>query len=65
MNPNFVTYKIYIKLNKTTLVHISGKRVPCNISTIKVCLKQCFRHQNLQIHFTIFFLSSVSMTISK
>ena len=42
--PKLFTYRIQSKLNKTTLVQISGERVPFNISTIKVGLKQCFIH---------------------
>ena len=47
--PNFLTYKILSNINKTKLVKNSGERVSFNMSTIKVGLKQCFRHQNLQI----------------
>ena len=49
MTPNYVTHKIWSKFNMSTLVQISGERVLFNISTIKVGLKQCFRHQNMQI----------------
>ena len=49
MTPNFLTHKIRSNLNNTTLVQISGEIVPFSTSTIKLGLKQCFRHQNLQI----------------
>ena len=44
-----MTHQVERKLNKTTPVRISGERGPFRKSTVKVGLKQRFRHQNPQL----------------
>ena len=49
MTPNLVNHQVERILNNTTPVRMSGERGPFRKSTVKLGLKQSFRHQNPQL----------------